>query len=515
MRTGPVNNVREVFTWPRYVTRCYQPHGAYDNLHYQQRLSLENLLGLRQWMAFSHTTLLSSEIFSTKAAASGSGWLFVAHAPEGWLRTPVSARGLARRMEVPAAFGESKGEGGRLKIGDGGQGPSISQHFSVSAFPVSVALKVLHVLSGLGQGGIEKWLVNLTAELQRQHGNEVQCEFLTLLSSGGYYESTLKSMGCRVHHCQLVWRNLPGFIFRLGSLLRRGRYDVVHCHADYLSGLILPVAHAVGVRTRICHVHNTQFAFQARRPLARHLIGRLLRRSSIWDGGYCVGTSRAAIDAYLGRLRNRMCNRVCVCGIPCVDYRQAVNREKAAIRHSLNWPEGSKVILHVGRHSEQKNLFFLLDIIAGALRRDPKLLCVLAGSGILTGALQEMASELGISQSVQFLGSRDDVPQLMRGADLFLLPSLFEGLGLVVIEAQAVGLRSLVSDVVPPEVELVDGLVHRLALREPAEVWSARVWKLLGQPEPEPQACLRVVEASPFNIEYSAKSLMALYSAPA
>ncbi len=79
-------------------------------------------------------------------------------------------------------------------------------------------LKVLHVLSGLGQGGIEKWLVNLTAEFQRQHGNEVQCEFVTLLSAGGYYQTTLERMGCQVHHCQLVWRKLPGFVYRLTVL---------------------------------------------------------------------------------------------------------------------------------------------------------------------------------------------------------------------------------------------------------------------------------------------------------
>jgi len=376
---------------------------------------------------------------------------------------------------------------------------------------VKKPLRILHVLSGLGQGGIEKWLVNLTAEFHRQYGGEVQSEFMTLLNSGGYYESMLERMGCRVHHCQLAWRNLPDFIRRLAVQLRQGRYDVVHCHADYLSGLVLPVARAIGVRGRIGHVHTTKFAFQARRPLVRHLAGRVLRRMDLWSGGWCIGTSSAAIEAYLGALQNQIRHRVCPCGIPCREYRVVVNTPKSTIRESLNWPQDAKVLLHVGRHTEQKNLFFLLNIFAEVLSREKNMLCVLAGSGPLTSALQARAEALGMAESVRFLGIRDDVPLLMRAADLFILPSLWEGFGLVVVEAQAVGLRSLVADVLPPEVQLVDGLVHRVSLQEPPAVWVDRALQLLREPLTDANLCLGAAEASPFSITNSAKTLMELY----
>jgi glycosyltransferase involved in cell wall biosynthesis len=374
-----------------------------------------------------------------------------------------------------------------------------------------MSLKVLHVLSALGQGGIEKWLVDVTPEMQRLYGTEVQIEFLTFFSSGGYYQSRLEEMGCRVGHCQLVWMRLPSFVLRLAAHLRQGRYDVVHCHADYLSGLILPVAHMVGARTRICHVHNTHLPFQERRPVLRHLAGRLLRRLSVCDGGFCLGCSPAAIDSYLAGLKHKMRNRFYACGIPCENYRTAVNMEKRNLRQSLKWPDRSKVVLHVGRHSEQKNLFYLMEIFARILRRDGNALFVQAGSGLLTPALQDKARELGISERVRFLGSRDDVPQLMRAADIFLFPSLYEGLGLVLIEAQAVGLRSLISDVIPPEVEVVKGLVHRLPLTEPAEKWADRAQQLMELPLPDAQESLNLVEASPFSITNSARALMALY----
>jgi glycosyltransferase EpsF len=177
----------------------------------------------------------------------------------------------------------------------------------------------------------------------------------------------------------------------------------------------------------------------------------------------------------------------------------------------LNWPDDIKVLLHAGRHTEEKNMFFLLDIFAELLSREKNMLCVLAGSGPLTPDLQARAEALGIAEKVRFLGIRDDVPRLMRAADLLILPSRYEGFGLVVVEAQAVGLRSLVADVLPPEVQLIDGLVHRVSLQEPPAVWAERALQLLREPPTDADFCLGAVEASPFSITNSAKTLMELY----
>jgi glycosyltransferase EpsF len=206
-----------------------------------------------------------------------------------------------------------------------------------------------------------------------------------------------------------------------------------------------------------------------------------------------------------------MRHRVCPCGIPREEYRAVVNIPKSIIRQSLNWPDDIKVLLHAGRHTEEKNMFFLLDIFAELLSREKNMLCVLAGSGPLTPDLQARAEALGIAEKVRFLGIRDDVPRLMRAADLLILPSRYEGFGLVVVEAQAVGLRSLVADVLPPEVQLIDGLVHRVSLQEPPAVWAERALQLLREPPTDADFCLGAVEASPFSITNSAKTLMELY----
>ena len=375
-----------------------------------------------------------------------------------------------------------------------------------------MSLKVVHVLSGLGLGGIEKWLVSVSVEMRRLYGDDIQVDFLTFILPDGYFAAQLKASGFRIYHCQLIWTKFPEFIYRLASHLLKEHYDVVHCHADYLSGLVLPVAHAMGVKVRVGHIHNTQFAFQARRPLARYCAGIVLRRLHIWDGGYCVGTSMSAIDAYLGDFKRQIFHQVCACGIVCADYRQVVDRDKLAIIQSLNLPVDFKFILHVGRHSEQKNLLFLLEILSKVFQSNANVMGIFAGAGPMTGLLNEKARALGILDKIHFLGNRDDVPRLMRAADLFVFPSLYEGLGLAVVEAQMVGLRSLISEVIPDDVEIIHSLVHRLSLRESSTTWAECVLRLIKLPAPDPINSLNLVEASQFNITNSAQTLMALYT---
>jgi glycosyltransferase involved in cell wall biosynthesis len=369
------------------------------------------------------------------------------------------------------------------------------------------SIKILHVLAGLEQGGIEKWLVHLTAEFQKQSTFKVESEFLTFIQQGGYYERTLKAMGCEVHHCQLVWMKLPVFLYKLLRFLKKGRYDVVHCHADYLSGLILPAAHAAGVGVRICHVHNTQFAFQRRRPLLRFVTGLLLRRLVLWDGGLCLGTSSSAIEAFLDTLKGQISTAVCLCGIPCSEYRAALTK-----RAALDRTFGGKVVIHIGRHVEQKNPLFLLEIFAGLIRRDADVVCWLVGKGPLSESLKARTGELGIEDRVRFLGQRDDVAHLLTEASLLLLPSLWEGLGLVAIEAQAAGIPSLVSDQLPQEVEVVDGLVHRLSIHSPVSTWVDTALELLKHSVKDRLAVLQIVEKSAFSISGSARALLGVYT---
>jgi glycosyltransferase involved in cell wall biosynthesis len=162
---------------------------------------------------------------------------------------------------------------------------------------------------------------------------------------------------------------------------------------------------------------------------------------------------------------------------------------------------------------EQKNHKFLIEIFAELARREAKAHLLLVGEGPLRGAIENQVRHLGLSERVIFAGVRSDVPKLMRGAmDLFLFPSLFEGLPLVGMEAQAAGVPMVISDVIAPELDILPELVHRLPLAWPAPVWADKIQSVMESPRLlSPADALARVADGPFNIETGIKELTAIY----
>ena len=139
-------------------------------------------------------------------------------------------------------------------------------------------------------------------------------------------------------------------------------------------------------------------------------------------------------------------------GIDIAQFQKHLLREE--IRAELGIPPNSPVVGHVGRFYPQKNHSFLIEIAQEVLSKRPDTNFLLIGDGPLRPEMEARVRQMGLSKKIHFIGIRTDVPRLMLGAmDLFLFPSLYEGLGLCLLEAQAAGLHCLVSDTVPDEVE--------------------------------------------------------------
>lgn len=170
-------------------------------------------------------------------------------------------------------------------------------------------------------------------------------------------------------------------------------------------------------------------------------------------------------------------------------YRSApfrVRPDSTIVRGELNIPPGTFVIGHVGRFHPQKNHNFLISRFTDVVTREPSTLLLLIGQGELEGDVMRRVKREGLSDHVRFLGVRPDVPRLMMAAmDVFLFPSLYEGLGIVLLEAQAAGLLSVVSDVIPEEADVVKPLVIRLPLSQTPDFWAGRILAC------RPHACLR------------------------
>ena len=147
------------------------------------------------------------------------------------------------------------------------------------------------------------------------------------------------------------------------------------------------------------------------------------------------------------------------------------NKEmRQKIRRELNVHD-ELVIGHIGRFNKQKNHEFLIDIFKSVVEKRPDAVLVMAGEGNLKPQIEKKVADLGLSSNVRFLGVRSDIANLMQGMDLFLFPSLFEGLPVVLVEAQAAGLKCLISDSITKETDIT-GRIEFASLRESPEEWA-------------------------------------------
>jgi glycosyltransferase involved in cell wall biosynthesis len=340
--------------------------------------------------------------------------------------------------------------------------------------------------------------------LRRTDRRRFQMDFLVHTARGGAYDDEIRSLGSRIIRCvepRALWRYLPA----LDRVLRTyGPYDVLHSHLHRFSGVVLRMARRRGIPVRIAHSHVGRMTDGSGplRAIYRGLADRWLQDSAT-VGLAC--STQAAIDLFGKAWSTDWRWRVVSYGIDVAPFRSAPERER--VRAELGLGPEAVVLGHVGRFDPQKNHAFLLDIIAAARRIEPRVRPLLIGDGPLRPAMERRASELGLAAI--FTGTRPDVSRLMLGAmDVFVFPSLFEGLGLVLVEAQAAGLPVVTTDVLPPESTVVSDAVRRLSLAQPAAEWARTA---LTIPRPDRDRCLDAVAASPFNLAARLDRLFTFY----
>lgn len=370
--------------------------------------------------------------------------------------------------------------------------------------------RILHVLSGMSRAGVETWLMHVLRGIDR---SAYPMDFLVYAREQCAYDEELQSLGSRLFHGPHMRKPLP-FAANLKRVLREnGPYQVVHAHFQQFNGWILRTAAASGVPVRVAHSHNDTRVVDGSSSLPRRAYLRWMNQLVQRHTTSGLACSSLAADSLFGsRWHADRRFQVLSYGLDLSPFQ--VGRARDGLRRELGLPENAFVIGHVGRFAEQKNHALLLDVASQVLRRREDAWLLLVGEGPLQTQMVSRAAELGIAERVLFAGSRGDVPRLMLQAmDLFLFPSLHEGLGLVLVEAQAAGLPCVYSDVVPKEADVVSPLLQRLSLAEPSSYWADAICEIAARPVaiPQPDAYRRL-EASAFGIRQSIAALQNVYS---
>lgn len=351
------------------------------------------------------------------------------------------------------------------------------------------APRPIHILQwGMhaGKGGIETFMMEL---YRRMDPALVRFDFLTAAGAEPmFYEREIEERGGRVFRVLRSEWSHPFAARR--ELLRFYRehpeIDGVHLHANTPYVFPLKVAKEAGIGLRVLHSHNNGRASRGGGLVGRaaHALrdARIARDIAVAPSHYFACSRSAAEFMFPGREHTWVRN-----GIDTAAYRfdPAV---RDAVRAELGLGPRTAAVGFCGWFHEQKNPLFLMETFARfhAMRPDSALL--LAGTGPLEGEMRALAREHGMEDAVRFLGPRDDMPRLYQAMDVFVLPSVFEGLGIVCVEAQASGLPCVVSDRVAPEAD-VTGDVAFLPLEDGAQAWAEAVGRALEDgPAPRERA---------------------------
>ena len=361
-------------------------------------------------------------------------------------------------------------------------------------------------------GGIENWLMNL---LRTTNKNIFQMDFLVHTIKTGQYDEEIISLGSNIIRCP--WTTKP---LKYSKILRRlikkyGPYNVVHSHTHHFSGWVIRTAHQAGIPIRIAHSHNNidkliDSSSWIRR--AYYLYMKYLIKKHVTLG---ISVSKQAATSLFGpqwNTDNRY--KIIQCGINVDLFNKVIN--KKTIRKKLGIKSNSRVIGHVGRFSKQKNHPFIIDVFSEILKIDSSIRLLLVGDGKDLLDIKKLALKKEVEDKIIFTGSRHDIAELMLGAmDIFLIPSLWEGLGLVIIEAQAAGLPCILSDTIPNEADIIPDLICRIPLSAGTKQWAQKIINFYDMKHRQiffQSKILSTIINSPFNFQNGKKKLESIYS---
>lgn len=333
-------------------------------------------------------------------------------------------------------------------------------------------IKILQKTASMNAGGIEKFLINVEEKINKY---EFQFDYFLNSADEQFYSEKIRKLGGQIFAPK--WKdnkiiNILNRCIKFYKFLKVNKYDIVHINEPLLASSIYAfLAKFAGVKNIIVHSHNDHSAEKFN--FIQSLLNKLARYIIIHNADYYFACSDLAAKWLFGKnvLTNEKYYKIAN-GIDSEKY--TFNAEiRNKMRKSMNI-ENNFIIGHVGRFFEQKNHKFLLKIFKEFLKYEPQAILLLVGDGPLRKEIEEEIIKSKLNDKVILLGVRNDVPELLMAMNIFVFPSLYEGLPVVCIEAQASGLECLLSKNITEEVNF--GRCRYLSLDESPEQWAKLIY---------------------------------------
>lgn len=366
-----------------------------------------------------------------------------------------------------------------------------------------IPLRVAQVMTQMNRGGVEGVIVNYYRAIDR---GLVQFDFFAEEGSSLPCRELLLSLGANVYILPPL-RKPFAYVRALRGMLRQSPYHIVHSNANTLSVFPLFAAWRERVPVRICHNHSTAHVREGKKTLMKYLLRPFAR---LFATDYFACGRRAAQWMYGKKATQQGRVHILPNAIELEAYRYD-EAARGALRAQLSLGD-TLVLGHVGRYTYAKNHLFLLDILAAVRKRHADTCLLLVGEGELRAEIEAAVAASGLAEHVIMLGSREDIPAVLSAMDAFLLPSLYEGLPVVAIEAQAAGLPCLFSEHITREIDLSAAACF-LPPKE-ADDWADALMSLRAA-HPDRRADLPRLADAGFDIQAQARGLVDFYLARA
>ena len=362
-------------------------------------------------------------------------------------------------------------------------------------------IRVLNLFTIMDCGGAETMVMNCFRNINR---TKVQFDFMVHREERGVYDDEIERLGGKIYRMPQIrpWSSNSYRKAVRNFYASHPEYRIIHSHMSELGIYDFIEAEKQGVPCRICHAHNRPYGIDLKSPVRWYYKTRMIPHIT-----HMFICGKESGDWLFGKKNVGQ----------FIQMNNAIDAKKYSydaqtrqhIRKGLDIAPSQLVVGHIGRFSAQKNHTFILDIFQGVLKAVPDAILLLIGDHKTEIGAQmiDKAEKLKVDRQVRFLGVRDDIPDLLNAMDVFLFPSLFEGLSVASIEAQAAGLPCLISDKVPIECKKTD-LVKQISLSSSAEKWAEEV---IAAAKTERRNTYREIAAAGFDIKENAEWLENFY----
>ena len=360
--------------------------------------------------------------------------------------------------------------------------------------------KILIIAAKLHIGGAEKVARDIALYASPE---QYEFHYVVFGEEVGTYENQLLEKGCKVFHLAEPSASYPRFMGELMALMKQHRYHAVHAHNMFNCGFSMLAARLCGVPVRVAHAHS---ALADGSGFVKNIYEMLMRSLILTCSTDLVGCGIKAGQRLFGEKAWKKRGNLILNGINVEEFSYDAQKREA-VRARLGLTQHF-VMGHAGHLMEVKNQKFLLELMPELLKRRPDAMLLLLGEGEDRPMLEQKIRDMGLESHVIMTGNVTNVADYLSAMDVFVFPSLYEGLPLSILEVQANGLPCVISDSVPPDVFLTN-LIHPLSLQDSKNNW---VNTILNQYRTNPERYNHQLRGSDYAVNTAMEKIYRIYN---